>query len=167
MEVEHQQFAGEVAELEFDGARVGDGIFRLELAEESVDQQHDQEEEQVAAPRHRQGDGKPGKKDHEGKSCLATGPGSQLYNDAVQRNQHHWSYSGLVKSYNPDKGYGFIHNEEIRTHFGRDCFLTRAEVNKHQLSVGEYCIFRVKLVEGNPQVGQQVEYRLRINSPRS
>ena len=60
-----------------------------------------------------------------------------------------------MKSYNPEKGYGFIENEEIKAYFGRDCFLTRGEVDKHHLNVGEDCTFQVKVDKGNPQVGAE------------
>lgn len=45
-------------------------------------------------------------------------------------------FAGVIKSYNADKGYGFVDNAEIKTAFGRDVFLSRAEVEKHDLQVG-------------------------------
>lgn len=60
-------------------------------------------------------------------------------------------FSGLIKSYNPEKGYGFIDNDEIKGWFNRDCFLTKGEVDRHGLNVGEDVTFVVKIDRGNPQ----------------
>ena len=48
-------------------------------------------------------------------------------------------------------GYGFVDNAEIKTAFGRDVFLTRAEVEKHDLQVGEDITFMIRVDRGNPQ----------------
>jgi len=60
-------------------------------------------------------------------------------------------YSGVIKSYNPEKGYGFIDCEEVKRHFGRDVFLSKGEVDRWGLEVGEDVTFIVKLEKGNPQ----------------
>merc|ERR1712050_816519 len=42
-------------------------------------------------------------------------------------------YSGMIKSYNPEKGYGFIDCAGVKAHFGRDVFLSKPEVDKNNL----------------------------------
>ena len=60
-------------------------------------------------------------------------------------------YIGQIKSYNPEKGYGFIDNAELKQKFGRDTFLNRRHVENHSLSVGESIRFTIRLDKGNPQ----------------
>jgi|ERR1712194_494129 len=57
----------------------------------------------------------------------------------------------MMKSYNGDKGYGFLDQAEVKAWFGRDTFINRQQVDAHDLQVGEFCSFIVKLDKGNPQ----------------
>jgi len=61
-------------------------------------------------------------------------------------------FTGTVKSYNPEKGYGFISCQETFDHFGQDVFLLRSHVEGEGLNVGEDVTFRVRLnTKGQPQ----------------
>lgn len=61
-------------------------------------------------------------------------------------------YTGVIKSYNESKGYGFIACEETERLYGRDVFLNKEEVTKHAVAVGENLVFKVILNQkGMPQ----------------
>lgn len=63
-------------------------------------------------------------------------------------------YIGHVKSYNADKGYGFIDCGEVKAYFqGRDVWVSKQEVEKYGVKVGDEVAFKVRIdpKTGNPQ----------------
>ena len=62
-------------------------------------------------------------------------------------------YAGVVKSYNLEKGYGFIECAETKSIFGRDVYVDTQQITTHNVEVGEEVTFLVKLNNrtGNPQ----------------
>merc|ERR1711957_831026 len=51
-------------------------------------------------------------------------------------------YQGRIKSYNAEKGFGFIESEQARSAFGRDIFLHKAQIG--DLKVGADVAFSVE-----------------------
>mmetsp|Transcript_56145 Transcript_56145/g.162646 ORF Transcript_56145/g.162646 Transcript_56145/m.162646 type:complete len:305 (+) Transcript_56145:77-991(+) len=50
-------------------------------------------------------------------------------------------YTGTIKSYNPERGYGFIDCEDVKAQYGNDVFLNHTHVGEH--TVGELVTFDV------------------------
>jgi len=53
-------------------------------------------------------------------------------------------YSGIVKSFNEDKGWGFATSDDIQQIFGKDIFLHRRELGESKPSVGDAIQFSVE-----------------------
>jgi len=51
------------------------------------------------------------------------------------------SYTGLVKSYNAEKGWGFIESDVAQKMFGRDIFFHKRDLGDHTPTVGEQVEF--------------------------
>lgn len=61
-------------------------------------------------------------------------------------------YLGEIKSYNSQKGFGFIGSEATEVNYGKDVFLLRSELPGGVGPEGAHCKFQVKLSEkGQPQ----------------
>lgn len=58
-------------------------------------------------------------------------------------------YTGLIKSFNMEKGFGFIACDETMAAFGRDVYLHTNQFDGH--AVADTVTFRVELVRGSPQ----------------
>lgn len=52
-------------------------------------------------------------------------------------------YQGTVKSWNEDKGFGFLAGDDIREIFGKDIFLHRRELQAKEVNVGDRVEFQV------------------------
>lgn len=73
-----------------------------------------------------------------------------LPQDDDEEDQTMQLMSGTIKSFDADKGYGFIACPEAQKAFGRDVFLHRRQVKNFK--TGDNVIFRVKMnSSGNPQ----------------
>lgn len=55
------------------------------------------------------------------------------------------TFQGTVKSWNEDKGFGFLEGGDIREIFGKDIFLHRRELQGKQVSVGDQVEFQVAI----------------------
>merc|ERR1711963_735204 len=71
-------------------------------------------------------------------------PPPQPRKELNEKEKETW-YSGEVKSYNPDKGFGFIDCTELRERFGRDVFLHRAVAEDSGAAVGHQVSFQITL----------------------
>lgn len=61
-------------------------------------------------------------------------------------------YSGLIKSFNARRGFGFIVCEETAEEYHRDVFISKAERDKNGLQEGDPCLFELQFsTEGHPQ----------------
>jgi cold shock CspA family protein len=59
---------------------------------------------------------------------------------------------GIIKSFNAEKGYGFIDCGETKKMFGgKDVLLNKTDVELLHLEVGEAVRFGVRVKNGNPQ----------------
>ncbi|CAD7947191.1 unnamed protein product [Amoebophrya sp. A120] len=74
-------------------------------------------------------------------------------NNSADKFNINKEYTGVVKSYNTDKGYGFVDCSDVKSHFQRDTFLNKQEVENHGLKVGDEVTFTVRLCPktNNPQ----------------
>merc|ERR1712060_258351 len=54
-------------------------------------------------------------------------------------------YQGTVKSWNEDKGFGFLAGDDIREIFGKDIFLHRRELQAKEVNVGDRVEFQVAI----------------------
>jgi len=60
--------------------------------------------------------------------------------------------TGAIKTYNPDKGWGFITSDELLANFGKDIFLHKREVADHIPSPGEEVQFMAIInKDGRPE----------------
>lgn len=60
--------------------------------------------------------------------------------------------TGTIKSFDPQKGFGFIESDEIRNIFGKDIFLHKRELSDQVPNVGDSVQFSVELDNrGQPQ----------------
>lgn len=61
-------------------------------------------------------------------------------------------YSGLIKSFNARRGFGFIVCDETAEEYRRDVFISKAERDRNSLYEGDPCVFELQFsVEGHPQ----------------
>mmetsp|Transcript_15564 Transcript_15564/g.27710 ORF Transcript_15564/g.27710 Transcript_15564/m.27710 type:complete len:421 (-) Transcript_15564:58-1320(-) len=62
-------------------------------------------------------------------------------------------HSGTIKSFNEEKGFGFIASEHLSAMFGKDIFLSRRELGGYIPSIGDTVTFTVVIgeKEGQPQ----------------
>lgn len=64
----------------------------------------------------------------------------------------HAVFIGTIKSYDEVKGFGFVKNESLALQFqGRDAFLHKQQLGSLRLAVGDPCVFKVEIKQGNPQ----------------
>merc|ERR1719295_1801226 len=57
---------------------------------------------------------------------------------------------GIIKSFNPLSGYGFIENAEVKAQYGGDAFLHHGQVE--EFGIGDQVVFAVFINEsGKPQ----------------
>merc|ERR1712228_541146 len=54
-------------------------------------------------------------------------------------------FSGNVKSFNAEKGWGFIQGEEIQATFGKDIFLHKRELGDQAPNVGDELHFTIEV----------------------
>jgi len=61
-------------------------------------------------------------------------------------------YQGNVKSYSPEKGFGFIDCEDTRREFGQDVYVSEQEFQKSECNVLDEVLFQISLnKKGQPQ----------------
>jgi len=61
-------------------------------------------------------------------------------------------FGGYIKSFNAEKGWGFITGDEIQESFGKDIFINKRELGGHTPEQGEPVQFHVELDnDGQPQ----------------
>jgi len=85
----------------------------------------------------------------ESKSCTAPTPAAVKTNHDADEAI---SYSGVIKSFNSDQGYGFIECEQTMQRFKRDVFLHKNQLQN--CKVGDKVIFTIKVnvdKQGRPQ----------------
>jgi cold shock CspA family protein len=54
-------------------------------------------------------------------------------------------FSGIIKSFNQEKGWGFIEGDEIREVFGKDIFLNKREMDNQSPNQGDQVFFHVEI----------------------
>lgn len=82
------------------------------------------------------------------------------------------SFSGTVASFNPSRGWGYIHSQELFEEYGKDVFLHK-DFMEHQCGEGDQVTFEIELrADGKPQArnirtkGKATKARSRAN-PRA
>jgi len=90
-----------------------------------------------------------GGKDFGGKGAGANGGRGVQF---VKQNPNR-EYMGVVKSYNMEKGYGFLECPETKQLFNRDVYIDTEQIQTHTVEVGEEVTFLIKINNrtGNPQ----------------
>lgn len=75
---------------------------------------------------------------------------SQMYSPMMPWAGWDGSFPGRIKSYNPDKGFGFIDCQYTYTQYNRDVFLHKAQIG--DLKVGQMVSFKCEInKQGMPQ----------------
>jgi len=65
------------------------------------------------------------------------------------------TFTGSIKNFDDDKGWGFIHSEESRNHFQKDIFLHKRVLGERTVSVGDQVQFSVTVnKDGKPEASQ-------------
>eukprot|EP00419_Tripos_fusus_P045046 CAMPEP_0172824548 /NCGR_PEP_ID=MMETSP1075-20121228/18080_1 /TAXON_ID=2916 /ORGANISM="Ceratium fusus, Strain PA161109" /LENGTH=387 /DNA_ID=CAMNT_0013665851 /DNA_START=13 /DNA_END=1172 /DNA_ORIENTATION=- len=71
--------------------------------------------------------------------------------DVLSNDASKSSYVGNIKSYNPQKGWGFVTSEEIQQVFGKDLFFLRGSARSGQVSAGDRVRFVVESGAKGPE----------------
>merc|ERR1712151_735672 len=59
-------------------------------------------------------------------------------------------FIGLIKSFDEEKGYGFVTSEAIREKYGKDIFISKATLNGEKAATGDQVTFTVKMGDKGP-----------------
>merc|ERR1719382_780887 len=59
-------------------------------------------------------------------------------------------FIGLIKSFDEEKGYGFVTSDAIREKYGKDIFVSKASLNGEILKTGDQVTFTVKMGQKGP-----------------
>ncbi|CAD7946941.1 unnamed protein product [Amoebophrya sp. A120] len=68
----------------------------------------------------------------------------------LRKPQNEGRYYGVIKSYNQQNGYGFIHSNEVQKRYGKGCdvYLPSTVKDLSNLNIGDFCSFTVVLRSG-------------------
>merc|ERR550514_138922 len=83
-----------------------------------------------------------GQKGPEASEVTVIAPGSM----AADGTPAHF-FSGTIKAYDAEKGWGFITGEELRQNFGKDVFIHKHALAGHVATPGEQVQFNVAINE--------------------
>ncbi|CAD7967570.1 unnamed protein product [Amoebophrya sp. A25] len=60
-------------------------------------------------------------------------------------------YQGVLSKYFADKGFGFIENEEVKSFYAKDTWISKQEVDAHGLNIGDQVTFKLRIEKNMPQ----------------
>merc|ERR1712060_715391 len=72
-------------------------------------------------------------------------------------------FSGSVKSFNAEKGWGFVTCEDVTAIFGKDIFIHRREFEGNTPNVGDEVHFSVELDDGGQPVAKASTMPQQVN----
>lgn len=70
-------------------------------------------------------------------------------------------FTGVIKSFNAEKGWGFVASEDLQQTFGKDIFIHKRELDGHTPNTGEEVQFSVEIDEGGQPVAKNATASMR------